>query len=147
MSAWMGIWCPDTWYPLQCDFCAMLSPQQFEEFVLPDVATQCSRLNHSIYHLDGPGQIAHLDILLEIDDLDGIQWVPGSGNPQCESVRWRPIYEKILEKNKLLVLQCFDDIHALASTLEGLPRKGILITTGAATEEEGQDMLRYLERI
>lgn len=147
MSTWMGLWCPGRWYPLQCDFCAMISPQQFAEFVLPDIVTQCDLLDYSIYHLDGPGQIAHLDLLLEVDKLDGIQWVPGAGNPQCESPQWRPLYEKILSKNKLLVLQCFDDVHTLASTLEGLPRKGVLITADAATEQEGREMLRCLERI
>ena len=143
-SAWMGIWCPGTWYPLQCDFAAMISPQQFEEFVLPDVIAQAQRLDHTLYHLDGPGQIAHLDMLLEVEALDGIQWVPGAGNPQCESPRWRPLYEKILAKNKLLVLQCFDDINELPVALEGLPRAGIFITTSAPTEDEGHALLEKL---
>lgn len=146
-SAWMGIWCPDKWYPLQCDFSAMISSQQFEKFVLPDVVEQSRRLDRTIYHLDGPGQIPHLDMLLEVEELDGIQWVPGTGNPQCEALQWRPLYEKILARNKLLVLQCFDDISKLPAVLEGLPRKGLFITTGAATEEEGCTLLQNLSTI
>ncbi len=147
MSAWMGIWCPGTWYPLQCDFAALISPDQFAKFVLPDVVEQCKRLDHSIFHLDGPGQIPHLDMLLEIEELDGIQWVPGTGNPQCEALQWRPLYEKILGKGKSLVLQCFDDVNRLPAVLEGLPRTGMLISVGASTQEEGTRLLRKLEQL
>ena len=37
----MGLWAPMRWYPLQCDFSAMISPDMFAEFVLPDLAEQC----------------------------------------------------------------------------------------------------------
>ena len=147
MGTWMGIWAPGTWFPLQCDFCAMISPQQFEEFVLPDVAEQCRRLDYSIYHLDGPGQIPHLDMLLDIEELDGIQWVPGTGNPQCEAMLWRPLYEKILAKEKNLVLMCFDDVNKLAPVLKGLPRRGVFISAYAATEDEGRSLLKRLQDI
>ena len=145
MSSWMGLWCPGTYYPLQCDFSAMISPDQFREFVLPDVAEQCRRLDHSIYHLDGPGQIPHLDLLLEVEELDGIQWVPGDGNPQCEALQWRPLYEKILARDKLLVLNCFTDIRRVSEVLEGLPRKGILMSAWAGSEEEGRKLLADLK--
>lgn len=147
MSAWMGLWCPGTWYPLQCDFAAMISPGQFEEFVLPDVIEQCTRLEYSIFHLDGPGQIPHLDMLLDVKELDGIQWVPGAGNPACEASQWRPLYEKILGRGKNLVLQCFDDVRKLPEALEGLPRKGVIISTGACSERDGRELLKLLESI
>ncbi len=147
MSAWMGLWCPGTWYPIQCDFAAMISPAQFEKFVLPDVAEQCRRLDHSIFHLDGPGQIPHLDLLLDIKELDGIQWVPGAGNPQCEAPQWRPLYEKILGRGKNLVLQCFDDVRRVGNALEGLPRRGLMISAAAATEQEGRELLDFLQHI
>ena len=56
-SSWMNIWCPGRWYPLQCDFSAMISPEMFEELAAPYLAEQCRRLDHSIFHLDGPGEI------------------------------------------------------------------------------------------
>ncbi len=146
MGTWMGLWCPGTWYPIQCDFAALISPAQFEEFILPDVAAQCQRLDYSIFHLDGPGQIPHLDLLLDIEALDGIQWVPGTGNPQCEAMQWRPLYEKILARGKSLVLQCFDNVHQLAPVLEGLPRKGVFISTYANSEEEGRALLDTLSK-
>ena len=147
MSSWMGLWCPDRYYPLQCDFAAMISPEQFREFVLPDVVEQCRRLDRSIFHLDGPGQIAHLDMLLDIEELDGIQWVPGEGNPQCEDPQWHGMYEKILSRNKLLVLNCFNDVRRAGEALKGLPRGGVLMSAWAGTEAEGRRLLDAMNAI
>ncbi len=65
--SWLGMWSEGRTYPVQCDFAHMLSPEMFEEFVLPFVKEFCKYLDDSIYHLDGKGQIAHLDILLDIE--------------------------------------------------------------------------------
>ena len=146
-SAWMGLWCPGRWYPLQCDFCAMISPDMFEAFVASDVQEQCRRLDHAIYHLDGPGQLPHLEYLLAIEELDGIQWVPGSGNPQCESPRWFGLYEKILASNKLLVLQCFDDVAKVSQVLDAIPGKGVLASVGFNTEGEAKAFLKRNGRL
>ena len=56
-------------------------PEMFERFVLPDLAACCDRLDHAFYHLDGKGELPHLDLLLSIDGLRGIQWIPGAGQP------------------------------------------------------------------
>lgn len=34
VTTWMPIWCNGRYFPLQCDFSAMLSPDMFKEFVL-----------------------------------------------------------------------------------------------------------------
>ncbi len=59
----------------------------------PELQTTCKRLPRSIYHLDGIGQIRHLDLLLTIPELDGVQWVPGDGKPDCAN--WPDLYRKI----------------------------------------------------
>jgi len=87
-SAWMNLWSPLKWYPIQCDYAYMLSPKLFKEFVLPYLIEQCERLDHPLYHLDGIGQIVHLDDLLKIENLRGIQWVPGEGKPY----RFKPAF-------------------------------------------------------
>ena len=66
---------------LQCDFCYMIGPEQFKKFVLPELAVSCKKLTNPFYHLDGPGQLPHLDYLLSIPELKGIQCVPGDGSP------------------------------------------------------------------
>ncbi len=144
-SAWMQIWSPGKWYPLQCDFSAMISPGLFEEFVAPYLQEQCKWLDHKIYHWDGPGEIPHLEILLDIPGLDGIQWTPGDANPGVGSPEWFPLYKRIQEKHKLLVLldMAMGDIERVINELS--PR-GLLISTRCTSEDEARDLLRKVER-
>ena len=141
-SSWLQAWCPERYSPLQCDFCAMISPAMFERFVAPDVYNQCQRLDRAIYHLDGPGQIPHLDMLLDIPELDGIQWVPGDAHPSCESPRWYPMYEKILGSGKLLLLQFFRDPSDIPRMLDALPHEGLMLTVTASSQQEARALLR-----
>ena len=65
----------------QNDVSCMISPRMFEEFCLPDTVAACRRADHTIYHLDGPGALRHLERLLAIPELDCVQWIQGAGNP------------------------------------------------------------------
>jgi len=140
---WMGIWAPKRWYPLQCDFSAMLSPKMFEEFVLPGIEEQCKWLDYSVYHLDGPGQLPHLDMLLEIKDLNAIQWVPGAGSEPTISPRWFPYYKKILSKGKGLVLVEVKP-EEVETLINELGPKGILIQTNCDTQEQAEQLLKQV---
>ena len=143
-SAWMGIWCPSRWYPIQCDFSAMISPGMFAEFVLPSLREQCRRLDHTIYHWDGPGQIPHLDHLLGIAELDGIQWTPGEGNPDLADPVWFPLYRRILDAGKRLVLLGMAP-GAIEGFLRQIPHQGVLITSWASSPEEADALVRNAE--
>ena len=82
-SDWSCIYSDKPSYVLQSDFSYMVSPDMFEEFILDEVKRSCKRLDRSIWHLDGVGELQHLDYLLSIEELNGIQWVPGDGKPPC----------------------------------------------------------------
>ncbi len=101
-TPWATIWSPGRCYMLQSDFSYMISPQMFERFVLPDLAACCEALDHGFYHLDGKGQIVHLDMLLSLKRLRGIQWIPGDGQPPPE--RWLPLLKRIRDAGKLCQL-------------------------------------------
>ena len=94
----MDVWLPGKGSDVQSDFSAMISPIMLAEFVLSHLQEQCRRLEYSIYHLDGPGQILHLDYLLEIPELNGIQWVPGAGQPGTGSSKCFPLYQRIQQR-------------------------------------------------
>lgn len=140
-SAWMGLWAQKTWYPLQCDFSAMISPENFSEFVVPNLRRQCQWLTHSVYHWDGPGEIPHLDHLLSIEELDAIQWTPGAGNPNVDEEVWLPLYKRITESGKGLVL-----LGARADRIEWLmsklPAERLFISTSCGTEAEARELMR-----
>jgi 5-methyltetrahydrofolate--homocysteine methyltransferase len=101
-TPWAAIWSPGRCYMLQSDFAYMISPPMFERFVLPDLAACCDVLDHGFYHLDGKGEIPHLDMLLSLKRLRGIQWIPGDGAPPPE--KWLPLLKRIREGGKLCQL-------------------------------------------
>jgi 5-methyltetrahydrofolate--homocysteine methyltransferase len=83
---------------LQCDFCYMIGPDMFDDLVKPELAAMCAKLTNGFYHLDGTGQLPHLDSLLQIEELKGVQWVPGEGGkPWAE---WPEVYRKIRDAGK-----------------------------------------------
>ncbi|MCK5001302.1 MAG: hypothetical protein KAS23_17280 [Anaerohalosphaera sp.] len=99
-TSWASIFSEEPHYMLQSDFCFMIGPEMFEEFVKPELQTTARRLTNVFYHLDGPGQLTHLDSLLEIEDIRGIQWIPGAGQPEID--KWPDVYRKILQAGKLI---------------------------------------------
>lgn len=78
---WSTIYSRSPSYVLQCDFCYMIGTDMFEEFVLHTLQRDCLALTNTLYHLDGEGELRHLDRLLSIPALKAVQWVPGAGKP------------------------------------------------------------------
>ena len=93
---------------VQCDFSALISPNQFREFIIPSLRAQCRQLDNSLYHLDGPDSVKHLDALMEIDELKALQWTPGAGKLDGTSRKWYPIYEKVRNAGKSLWISITD---------------------------------------
>ncbi len=144
-SAWMGIWSPMKWSPLQCDFSAMISPGLFEKFVVPCLERECRQLDHSIYHWDGPGEIPHLEHLLDIPELNGIQWTAGAGNPGQGDPVWFPLYKRIQARGKLLVLLDVEK-EQVENVMSELSPEGLLMTTRCDSEEEARKLLARVEQ-
>jgi len=99
VTCWGPLWSPGGGYMLQSDFSYMISPAMFGRFVLPDLERCCEQMDYAFYHLDGRGQIRHLEMLLSLQRLRGIQWVPGEGNPPPQE--WLPLLKRIRDAGKL----------------------------------------------
>lgn len=111
-SDWGGLYSQTPSYIIQDDFAFMISPEMYEEFAFDDVRRQCQNLSHTIYHLDGPGNLRHLDLLLQIPELSAIQWVPGAGQPSAAN--WMDTYDKIYKAGKgIEVIGDLDDFAAV----------------------------------
>lgn len=141
MSAWMGIWSPTHWSPIQCDFSSMISPEMFEKFVLKYLEAQSNKLARTIYHLDGQGELPHLDMILGIKNLTGIQWVSGAGKPHPGHEIWYPHLKKIQDAGKLLIIQGVppEDVE---NVITNLNPKGLLMSTTTESEEEAKELLK-----
>jgi hypothetical protein len=73
---WMGIPSYGKMHIPSCDFSAMISTKHFEEFFLPAIIQEVKPMTHNVFHLDGPGVAKHLDRILEIPEINAVQWVP-----------------------------------------------------------------------
>jgi len=122
-SSWAPIWSTGTTYMLQSDFSYMISPAMFERFVMPDLAACCEHLTHAFYHLDGKGEIPHLDMLLSLDRLRGIQWIPGDGQPPPD--QWLDLLKRIRDGGKLC--QVFVTPEGARRIVKNLGGKGFLL--------------------
>jgi 5-methyltetrahydrofolate--homocysteine methyltransferase len=93
---------------VQCDYSALISPELFREYVVPSLRRQCQNLDHSIYHLDGPDAIKHVPALMEIEELDALQWTCGAGKPDGGCEKWYPIYDQVRAAGKGLWIRLND---------------------------------------
>ena len=93
-------WAPGKMSKLQSDISTMISQDDYRRFVQPFIREQCQKIDYTLYHLDGVGAMHHLPALLEIEELNAIQWTPGVGEPQGGSPKWYDLYKKILAGGK-----------------------------------------------
>jgi hypothetical protein len=113
----------------------------FDEFVKPELAATCRRFTNPFYHLDGVGELPHLDSLLEIEELKGIQWVPGAGErPETE---WPEVYRKIRAAGKLIQILDWRALDTICDQLGS--SKGIVVVSSAYAHEE-KEVMALLKR-
>lgn len=145
------IWGPGKTAKIQCDFSALMSPDQFREFAQPSLRKQCRSLDHSLYHLDGPDAIKHVDALMEIKELDALQWTCGAGQPDGGCERWYPIYDKVRAAGKSLWIQLYDGgVKDWAESAEKLVKRygteGIYILFPEMEEDTAEELLQKAEK-
>lgn len=92
---------------LQCDFSAMMSPDHFREFIVESLKEQAKKLDHVLYHLDGPDAIKHMDALMEIEGIDALQWTSGDHGPDGTRKEWDVIYDKARAAGKSLWVKVY----------------------------------------
>jgi len=142
-TTWCPIFSTQPWYMLACDFSYLISPSMFAEFVRPELWASCRRLTHSFYHLDGVGQLAHLELLLEMPELKGIQWVPGAGQPDWR--HWPDVFRRIRAAGKLIQVYAWplETLEVMAEQLGSA--EGICLIGEVGPGQEDQ-LLRMLDR-
>ena len=102
-SDWGTIYSEKPSYMLQSDFSFMIGPDMFNEFVAEELDLAASKLTHAFYHLDGVGELPHLERLLQSKTICGIQWVPGCGAAAEQD--WSEVYHRISKAGKKIQVQ------------------------------------------
>lgn len=127
------------------DFSCMISDHMFEELFIPGIIRECQHMDHCIYHLDGPQALRYLDRLLEIPEIQAIQWVPGAGKGDWRSCI--PVYRRIQSKGK-----AFYTVPVPASELDDfmslLAPEGVWLSavTGVGKQDEADAVLKKIAR-
>ena len=140
--AWINLWAPGKTYPVQNDLSMMLSSLMYKEFFFESLLEEINYLDYSIYHLDVPDALKHLDIILEISRLNAIQWVPGAAENKEGALKWIPVYRKIQAKGKAIIVYC--QPHEIDSVLENLAPEGLMISVSCSSEKEAKELLSNL---
>ncbi|MBE7021952.1 MAG: hypothetical protein E7414_01890 [Ruminococcaceae bacterium] len=147
-NAWMNIPSSKPWHPIQSDFCALISPSAFEEFILPHLIVQSEHMERCIYHLDGPGELPHLDMILDIPGITGIQWEAGAGQPSLFDEQWYPVYKKIQDKKKNLVILSSrpEDNEYIEKLVKTLDPTGVYISMEMHSKHAADNLLENIEK-
>ena len=137
-------WAPGKMSKLQSDISTMISVDDYRRFVQPFIREQCQKIDYTLYHLDGVGAMHHLDALLEIKELNAIQWTPGVGEPQGGSSKWYDLYKKILASGKS-IMACWVTLDELRPLLDNIGGDGVHLEMDFHNEREVEQALRIIE--
>ena len=137
-------WAPGKMSKLQSDISTMISVDDYRRFVQPFIREQCQKIDYTLYHLDGVGAMHHLDALLEIKELNAIQWTPGVGEPQGGSPKWYDLYKKILAHGKS-IMACWVTLDELRPLLDNIGGDGVHLEMDFHNEREVEQAMRIIE--
>ncbi|MCX6876199.1 MAG: hypothetical protein NTW21_20690 [Verrucomicrobia bacterium] len=139
---WMNLPSFDTFNVLACDFSVNLSPSHFDEFCLPVIRREAECYVHNVFHIDGKGVAKHLDSILTLPNLAGIQWVQGYGVDQ-PILQWLPLIEKIQQAGKSVIVDLAP--RELADFMKRVDPTGIMLWINAEPEDQA-DILNQVKR-
>jgi len=142
-SSWCRAACRGRFAAIQNDFSCMVGPGMFDEFFKEYVEKESACLDYSIYHLDGPDALRHLESICDCKHVDAIQWVPGEGEKPTSE--WLDVYRRVCERGK----GCW--IHGTPEDqlkiLAALEPEGCMYNLWFNSEEEARHWLRSSDRI
>jgi len=138
---WMGIWSEIPAIDLQSDFSALISPKMFNDYIYPFIKEQIDYFPRTIFHLDGPDMVRHLDTLLSNDDLNSIQWVQGAGAGKVSE--WLDVMKKIQAGGKSLYIYCEEDeVKFLCDNLD--PKGLMMVVRDCSSEKKAREIMDFL---
>ena len=139
-------WAPGKMSKLQSDISTMISEDDYRRFVQPFIREQCQKIDYTLYHLDGVGAMHHLPALLEIEELNAIQWTPGVGEPQGGSPKWYDLYKKILAGGKS-IMACWVTLDELKPLLDNIGADGVHLEMDFHNEQRSGTSHAHCRRI
>ena len=147
-TSWMYLLSESKFYPSQCDFSAMISPDMFADIVLPSLQREAHFVEKMVYHLDGTGELPHVDQLLTIENLHAIQWVAEPVKERELNDTWYPLYRKIIDAGKKIVIYYLPpDLSAVKKLLTAFPQESFYLEFYVEHESEAMDLLHLRDSL
>ncbi len=117
------------------DFSCMISESAFRDLFLPGIIRECRHMDRCIYHLDGPQALRYLDLLLDIPEIQAIQWVPGAGQEYW--LDWVEVYQQIQARGKAIQILSVP-VSDLSKLFAALSPEGVWVSnvSGVNNAEE-----------
>jgi hypothetical protein len=140
---WMNIPSPGKMHGPSCDFSAMISCSQFEEFAMPGLIAECEHMDHNVFHVDGKGVARHLDQILTLPKLNAIQWVQGVAE-DIPIMQWVPLIKKIQAAGKGVVVDLTP--QELEPFIDAVRPRGLYLCVSTSGPEEEAAVLKRIER-
>jgi len=145
ISSWIPLTSETRMYIPSNDFSCMISTKMFEEFFLDGLVQECRHYDKSVYHLDGPDALRHLDTLLSIKELNAIQWVPGDG--RAPVLPWLDVFKRTLAAGKSVMAYPYS-MEDLRFLMDNLPARGLYlqICWNVESEENAKNLMKLIEK-
>lgn len=145
------IWGPGRTVKLQCDFSAMMSPANFRDFIQESLREQAKKADQVLYHLDGPDAIRHLDAIMEIEEIDALQWTSGDAGPDGTLEEWDVIYDKVRRAGKSLWIKVYsgefeDWIKNVDRIVKKYGSHSLFLLFPEMSMEQAETLLDYAEK-
>ncbi len=124
-TTWCSYLHDGTAYVPSCDFWCLVSKEIGEDLIRPTIELEMVPLERTIFHLDGPQALHHLDVTLRLPRLNALQWVYGAGHGRA--MDWLHVYRRSLEAGKAVQILAEDANDALG-VLRELGPAGLWLT-------------------
>jgi len=141
-TTWLNLTCRGRYHVPSNDFSCMISNAMFDEFFLPGIRQECRQLEASVYHLDGPAALRHLDSILEIPELNMLQWIYGAGNGRASD--WIPVYQRCQNARK--GIQLFTEPDELPVIMENLRPEGVWMSVTVLDCDSAEAVLKTVAK-
>ncbi len=144
-SWWLPAWHPRKSVLIEFDLGGMISPEMYKLF-LPHLIERAEHAERSIYHLDGPGALVHLDTILAQKEFDAVQWEPGTGGDSFSS--YLPVMKRIQDAGKGLYVGLTGvEIDEALYLLSELKPEGLMMPIHTTSVDEAKRFLEKVEKM
>lgn len=138
IAGWMPFWAPEPFLSTQADVSCMMSPEQYDRFILPELETYAEEYGALWYHLDGGDAKQHLPSLLAMDKLRVLQYTPAPNEPP-NGPDHLDFYKQAQAAGK--IVHIFVDPQHIERLTKELDPNLLVMLTYASSQEEGEELL------